>query len=149
MILVLRRPGWLKGLGRPALFLLLVLTSCGPAAKLRRAERLIAKAEAQGAKWHVDSVITEIKVPVPQIQTDTVVQVKQGDSVVVEKERLKVIVKRLPNDTITIWAESRADTIRTKVTTTVTKTIKAKSWLKWWYLLIAAGVGLLVGFLRR
>jgi hypothetical protein len=121
--------------------LAVVLTSCGPAAKLRRAERLIAKAEEQGAVWHVDTVKVEIPIPVPQIQTDTIVQVKTGDTVVIEKDRLKVVIRRLPGDTIKVEAECKADTIYKKIAIRVEKTIEVKSWLKWWHLLIAGLVG--------
>src|SRR5688572_9012354 len=80
----------------------LILTSCGPAAKLRRAEKLINKAEELGAKWKVDSVIVEIPVPVQSVRVDTVERVLPGDSIILEKERLKVVVKRIPGDTIMI-----------------------------------------------
>jgi hypothetical protein len=131
------------------LLLLLYLTACGPAAKLRRAEKLIAKAEELGAKWRVDSVTVEIPVPVQSVRVDTVERVLPGDSIILEKERLKVVIKRLPGDTIMVWAECRADTIKVRVTKTVTKTISAKGGLKWWWLLVAGAVGVLLASLVR
>jgi hypothetical protein len=129
--------------------LAVVLMSCGPAAKLRRAERLIAKAEQQGAVWHVDTIKVEIPIPVPQIQTDTIVQVKTGDTVVIEKDRLKVVIRRLPGDTIKVEAECKADTIYRKIPIVVEKKIEAESWLKWWMLIVAAAVGLIIGWLKK
>jgi hypothetical protein len=131
------------------IFIVLILCSCGPAAKLRRAEKLINKAEELGAKWKVDSVVVEIPVPIESVRVDTVERVLPGDSIVLEKERLKVIVRRIPGDTIMIWAECEADTIKVKVTKTITKTIEAKGGLKWWWLLVAAAVGVLVASLLR
>lgn len=132
------------------LFVVLLLTSCGPAAKLRRAEKLIAKAEEQGAKWSVDSVVVEIPVPVESVRVDTVLRVKVGDTVVIQKDRLKTIIRRIPGDTIILMTECEADTIRVKQTVTINKTIKAKGWLRWWHLLIAglAGAGL-IALIRR
>lgn len=129
----------------PWIILVTLLASCGPAAKLRRAEKLIKKAEELGARWHVDSVVTEIEVPVPQIQTDTIVQIKRGDTVVIEKDRLKVVIRRVARDTIMVSAECQADTFRTKVTKTITKTIKAPGY-SLWQMVILALVFLFVGF---
>jgi hypothetical protein len=131
------------------IFIVLILCSCGPAAKLRRAEKLINKAEELGAKWKVDSVIVEIPVPVQSVRVDTVERVLPGDSIVLEKERLKVVVRRLPGDTILIWGECKADTIKVRVTKTITKSIHAKGGLKWWWLLVATAVGVLLASLVR
>jgi hypothetical protein len=127
------------------LFIVLILASCSPAAKIRRAEKLIKRAEELGARWHVDSVVTEIEMPVPQIQTDTIVHIKRGDTVVIEKDRLKVVIRRVARDTIMVSAECQADTIRTKVTKTITKTIKAPGY-SLWQMIILALVFLFVGY---
>jgi hypothetical protein len=131
------------------IFIVLIICSCGPAAKLRRAEKLINKAEELGAKWKVDSVIVEIPVPVQSVRMDTVERVLPGDSIVLEKERLKVVIKRIPGDTIMVWAECKSDTIKVRVTKTITKSIEAKGGIKWWWLLVAAAVGVLVASLLR
>jgi hypothetical protein len=110
---------------------------------------LIAKAEELGAKWRVDSVTVEIPVPVESVRVDTVQKVLPGDTMVIEKDRLKVVIKRLPGDTIMVWAECKADTIKVRVTKTVTKTIEAKGGLKWWWLLVAGAVGIVVASLLR
>src|SRR5688572_2315997 len=116
----------------------IVMMSCGPAAKLRRAERLISKAEELGAKWRVDSVVTDMPVPIESVRVDTIITTKVGDTVRIEKERLKLKYVRLPGDTIVIMAECAADTIKVKVTKTINKTIEAKGWLRWWHLVLAA-----------
>lgn len=123
----------------------IVILSCSSASKLRRAEKLIKKAEELGAVWHVDSVSKEILVPVPQVSTDTVLKVKVGDTVIVEKDRLKVVIKRLAGDTVRIEAACKADTVRTRVTTTITKTIEAKGKIRWYHLGLAFLVGAIVG----
>lgn len=124
---------------------LLILCSCGPVAKLKRAEKLIKKAEELGAVWHVDSVQVEVPVFVPETRVDSIFVQKPGDSVVIEKERLKVIIKRLKGDTIKVEAECKADTIKVKVTKTVTKTIQAKDGIKWWWLIVVFVGGAIVG----
>jgi hypothetical protein len=127
------------------LIVTICVTACGPSAKLRRAEKLIAKAEAQGAQWHTDSVVVEIPVPVESVRVDTVEKVLPGDSIIIEKERLKVIVKRLPGDTIRVTGECKADTIKVRVTKRITKTIKADGF-SLWQLIIMALVMLLAGY---
>ena len=129
----------------PALITIIIvgffIASCGPASKLRRAEKLIGKAEQQGAVWRVDTVIQKIPVPYPEIQVKEVHHALPGDTVVIEKERLKVKVLRLPGDTIEVEAKCESDTILVEVPTVVTKTIEAKSGIPWWWLVIAGLVG--------
>jgi len=115
---------------------LLILSGCSSANKLRRAEKLISKAEELGAKWRVDSVQIEVRVPVESVRVDTIIQVKVGDTVVIQKDRLKTIIRRVAKDTIMIQAECEADTIRVKVTKTITKTIQAKSGYTLWEMII-------------
>lgn len=134
---------------RLILIISIVLTSCGPAAKLRRAERLINKAEELGAKWHVDTVTTMIRVPVPQIYVKEVHHAPVLDTVIVEKDRLKVKVVRLPGDSIFIEGKCAADTVIQEVPVTVTKTIEAKDGLRWWWLLVAIAAGMIIGAVLR
>lgn len=115
---------------------LLLMTSCGPAAKLRRAERLIKKAEAMGAVWHVDTVYTEREIPVPRVQRDTVVVNAPGDTIYITKERLRVKVK-VQRDSIYVSGECLPDTIKVNVPVTVTKTIEVKRGIPWWVWLLA------------
>ena len=125
------------------------VTSCGPASKIRRAERLIAKAEELGAKWHVDSVQVNVPVIVPETRVDSVFVQKPGDTVIITKDRLQVKIMRWQADTIRVQAECAADTIYTTVTKTVTKTLEAKGGLKWWWLIVAAAAGMILGAVLR
>lgn len=109
-----------------------LLLGCGANNKLRRAERLIKKAELAGAKWSIDTVYKEVPVFIDSVRVDSVFVAQVGDTVVIEKERLRLKYVRLPGDSVYIEAECEADTIYQKVPVTVTKTISAKSdWLKW------------------
>lgn len=130
----------------PYIIAVLFLTSCGSSHYLRKAERAIKKAEELGATWHVDSIVTEIPVPVESVRVDTVLQVKVGDTVVIQKDRLKTIIRRIPGDTIVIMTECEADTIKVKVTKTITKTIAPKKGYSLWELIILAIAALAVGF---
>jgi hypothetical protein len=124
------------------ILLLLSLGGCSPAAKLRRAQKLIEKAEAGGAKWTVDTVYVKIPVIVPETRVDSIFMSLPGDTVVLEKDRLKVIYVRLAGDSVYIDAECDSIVIEKEVPVTVTKTIHApKGKIKWWWLIIAGCVG--------
>lgn len=127
----------------------LLLISCGPAAKLRRAEKLIAKAEEMGAVWHVDTVYQMTPIEIESVRVDSVFVAQPGDTVTIEKDRLKVKYVRLPGDSVFIEGECEADTIYKAVPVTVTKTIKATGGLKWWWLLVAAAGGMILASLLR
>lgn len=126
------------------IFLASAIWSCGPTSHLKRAERLIAKAEKKGAKWHSDTVWQSVDIYVPEVTTDTVFKSIQGDTVRIEKDRLKIKYVKLPGDSVYIEGKCETDTIEVKTYHTVTKTIQATSWIRWWYLLIAFGIGALV-----
>ena len=122
-----------------------LLFSCGPQAKLRRAERLIAKAEAQGARWKVDTVFKEITVYTTKIEFDTVLkQVNFHDTITVIKDN---VITRFKINTVTkdiyVNTECPPDTIEILVPVTVNKEINAKkrSWtfyVAWALLLMIA-----------
>lgn len=117
----------------------MMLASCGSAYKLRRAERLIKKAEAMGAVWHVDTVFTDWEVPVPAVQRDTVILNAPGDTIFLDKERLRVKVL-VRHDSVYVSGECPPDTIKITVPVTVTKTITAKTGPPWWFWVMFAGV---------
>lgn len=127
----------------------ILLVSCGPASKLKRAERLIAKAEAEGATWKVDTVYREIQVYTPKIEVDTLVQ-NVTDTIVVQKDKLitKVKVNYLDRE-VYIKSKCDADTVYQKVYHTITKQIKVKSRPTYWDLIIAVIVALFFGYLLR
>jgi hypothetical protein len=127
-----------------AVFAIVMLTGCA-ANKLKRAERLINRAEELGAKWHVDTLMVEVPIVVPSVRVDSTIIIKPGDTVTVWKDRLKLKYVRLAGDTVRIQAECAADTIYKKVPVTVVKTIKAKGGIKWWWLVIALAAGTFLG----
>lgn len=129
------------------ILIIMIMASCSPAAKLRRAEKLIAKAEEMGAKWHVDTVYVTKHVIVPETHFDTVLtEVNFRDTITVEKDK---VVTRVKVNTVSkeIFIETKCppDTIKIKVPVTVTKTIKAKGY-SLWQLIILALVMLLAGY---
>lgn len=118
--------------------IILLMASCGPAAKLRRAERLIKKAEQMGSVWHVDTVTTIQYVPVKSVRIDTAFK-NTRDTVVIEKERLRMRYYT-KHDTVHLQGECLPDTIKIEVPVTVTKTIESRSGPPWWVWLIVCGV---------
>lgn len=126
-----------------------IVVSCGPAAKLRRAEKLIKKAEEQGAVWHVDTVYQMTPVEIESVRVDSVFVAKPGDTVTIEKERLKVKYVRLPGDSVFIEGECEADTIYKAVPVVVNRKLEAKGGIKWWWLLVAAAGGMILASLLR
>lgn len=118
-----------------------LIMGCGPAAKLRRAEKLIKKAELAGAQWSIDTVYHVDTVFVPQVRVDSTFVIKPGDTVRVEKERLRVTVVRLPGDSIFVEGECAADTVVKHIPVVVEKRLEAKGGIKWWWLFVAAVVG--------
>lgn len=130
-----------------------LLSSCGPAGKLRMAERLIAKAEAQGAVWSIDTVYKEVPVYVPEVQVDTVVT-NVSDTIVITKERLTTKVKVDFRDrTVYVNSVCKADTVYKRVVQTVTKRIEAKGGISWLqvslWIFIAFCVGYFFGRITR
>jgi hypothetical protein len=128
--------------------LAVTLASCGPAAKLRRAERLIAEAEAQGATVTMDTIFVDKLVITAPTQFDTVLSVVGfGDTLTIEKEK---IVTRIKVNTVTkeIFVETKCppDTIKINVPYTVTRKISARDGYSMWQMIILALVFLLVGY---
>lgn len=125
---------------------LLLLCSCSAASKLRKAEKLIKKAEEMGAKWHVDTVKAKIPVSVPEIRVRDVHHAPIHDTVHVEKDRLKIKYVRLPGDSVFVEGKCEADTIVIQVPVTVTRTIKAQDGFSWWQLIILGLVAVVFGY---
>lgn len=129
------------------ILVLVLLTSCGPAAKLRKAEKLIKQAEEMGATWTVDTVKVETPVFVPEIVVRETISAPVFDTVRIEYDRLKIKVVRLPGDSVFVEGRCEADTIYKEVPVTITKTIEAKSkGYSLWQLIILALVMLLAGY---
>lgn len=135
------------------LIILLILTSCGPTAKLRRAEKLIAKAEKQGASWKSDTVFIEKQIVTRERHVDTLIQrVDFRDTITVIRDN---VVTKVKVNTVTkeIFVDVKvpADTIRVEVPVIVNKTIKAGKGF-WFYAirgLLLAILAFVAGYLLR
>lgn len=128
------------------LFIVLILSSCGPSHYLKKAERALKKAEELGASVKSDTVYIDKEIIVPKTHFDTVLrQVNFRDTITIEKDK---VITRLKVDTITkeIFVETRCPEkkVVVKVPHTVTKTISAGYTL--WELIILAIAALAVGF---
>ena len=129
------------------IFLVFCCLSCGPVAKLKKAERLIMEAEAMGSKWKIDTILVKVPYSVPEIHVKEIHHALPGDTVVVEKERLKIKVVKIPGDSIFVEGECAEDTIYKEVPVTVTKTINAAGrGYSLWQLIILALVCVAAGF---
>lgn len=109
------------------LLILLILCSCASNKanrKLKRSERLTNEAIALGAKVTADTVYKEIHVFIPQVRVDSIFTSSVGDTVYLEKERLKIKYVRLPGDSVFISGNCEADTVKISVPVTVNKEIK-------------------------
>lgn len=119
------------------------ITSCGPAYKVRRAEKLIKES---GLPWKIDTVFQTVNVPVPEVHTDTVVVSKPMDTVYLTKERLSVKVVR-KYDTLRIDADCLPDTIKVEVPVVVNKEINCpKPKLNFWDIVKTAVIAGVIGF---
>lgn len=153
----------MKRLGTFVIFLILawLLFSCGSAHHLRRAERLkkrmdeqIDKAIKKGADVKVDTIFKEIQVITKEVRTDTIFQdVQVGDTVTIEKEKLKIKYVRLPGDSVFIEGECESDTIYVKTEVAVNTKYEAKPFMKWWqfvgWVLLALVAGFTLGRFAR
>lgn len=134
-----------RGLSLGLLAAVFLLLSCGPGYYIRKAERNIEKAEKLGATWHRDTAWVAIEIPVPVVRIDTTVITNPGDTVVLERERLRVqIIRKI--DTLRVEAECRADTIEVEVPVYITNEITApEKPFPWMWLFIAVTALALTG----
>lgn len=120
---------------KTSLIFAIILIGCSPSFKaqkhLRKAQKHILKAESFGATWGADTVYKEISIIRPEIRHDTVVSLVGGDTVTIEKERLKIKILRLPGDSVFIEGACLADTVVKEVPITVTRTIHAPKNNSW------------------
>lgn len=110
-----------------ALCALILLGGCSSSFKaqrhLRKAKAHILKAEALGAVWHTDTIYKQIQVVVPEIKKDTIFKAVLGDTVTIEKERLKIKYVRLAGDSVFIEGTCKADTVYKEVPVVINKSI--------------------------
>jgi hypothetical protein len=130
-----------------ALLIMVLISGCTPQAKLRRAKRLIAQAEASGLEWKSDTVFTTITLEVPTVKIDTVVTVQNWrDTITVTRDRVttRVVVNPVAR---TVYIASKCDSVVVirKVPHTVTREIRVgDSWFtnaKQWFLWLIIGAG--------
>jgi hypothetical protein len=112
---------------RYLVFLLIVLSSCASNKanrKIKRANRLIAQAEQLGAKVQADTIFKTIPVFIESVKYDSIFTSRQGDTIFIEKERLKIKYVSLPGDSVYIEGKCDSLTKIVEVPISVTKEIK-------------------------
>lgn len=128
---------------------LITLSSCGPAGKLRRANRLIDQAVAAGATVKTDTIFVTKTVVVPETHFDTVLtKVNFTDTITVEKDK---VVTKVKINTVTkeVFVSTKCpERIKeVKVPVQVFKTISA-GYTKWrvtWMTGLGFLLGLVIG----
>jgi hypothetical protein len=103
-----------------------LFSSCTPAAKLRRAKKLISQAEASGLTWKSDTVFKNIEIIMPEVKFDTIIQhVDFRDTILITKDR---IITRVKINTVErdVFVETKCPEkiVVKKVPYTVTREIK-------------------------
>lgn len=114
------------------LLILLLFSAC------KSPEALLKKAIAKGAKVKTDTVKIIVERVTPEVKKDTVFLTKEGDTVYINKEKLKIKYVKLAGDSVFIEGKCESDTVKIEVPVTVTTEISAGYTL--WELI---GVGLL------
>lgn len=127
------------------LFIILLFSSCSATNLLKRADRLIKKAESKGAVWSADTVFKIISVPISEVQTDTVFKSLPRDTVRISKDKLKIKYVKLPGDSVFIEGKCEADTVFVKVPVGVKKKIEAGYAL--WQLICSGVFGIILSFI--
>lgn len=125
---------------------LLLMASCSPSAKIRRAQRLIAQAEAAGLQWESDTVFQTIVVKTPETYFDTVLrQVNFRDTIVVTRDK---VVTRVKINTVSrdVFVETKCPEkiVVKKVPHTVTREIQVGD--RFWTDFKEALIWLVIGF---
>lgn len=119
-----------------ALLIVLIFTGCS-------AQWHLKKALQKGAFVKSDTIYVDKIVYTKEVKTDTVFTSLVGDTIRIEKEKLRIKYVRLPGDSVYIEGKCVSDTIRIKIPIKVTReiTVPANSWLRWWHLVLAVLVG--------
>jgi hypothetical protein len=132
------------------LSLCLILAGCGPSFHLKRSEHHLKKAIAKGALIKPETVYVEKKVFIPEVQTDTIFKSKEGDTVFISKDRLKLKYVNLPGDSVFIEGKCESDTVLLKIPVTITKNITAPKgfWYYFPWLLFVLALAAVAYFIR-
>lgn len=135
------------------LIIILLLCSCSARWHVRQAEKHLRKAEFKGAQVKYDTVFVHDTIVTQHVTVDTVFKSSVGDTVLIEKEKLKIKYVRLPGDSVFIEGECKPDTIIREIPVTITKEIKAPTpminILIWIIIIIVLGAILLNHQFRR
>lgn len=131
--------------------LILLLSGCSANWHLNQAKRHERAAMIKGAVIQTDTVWVESPVYVKEIVQDTLLLTTQGDTIYIERDRLKIKFVDLPGDSVFIEGKCEADTVVVKVPVKVEKVIYAPDkGLKWWqFILIGAGGMIVLYFIIR
>ena len=125
-----------------ALLLLILLSSCSASWHLKQAIK-------KGALTKQDTVYIQDTVIVKSVKKDSIFKSIQGDTVRIEKERLKIKYVKLAGDSVFIQGECESDTVIREIPVTVNNEIKAKG-LDWKWLIVAFVIGLIAMlFIRK
>lgn len=134
--------------------LVLLLASCGPASKLRKAQHLIDAAVAKGAKVTTDTTYKIVSLVAPPMTMETTLTPPKdwNELLVKGKESIVVHVKRIPAkgkepEKIYIKADCPPQKIPTKIPVAINQKIAAGYTL--WDLVILAIVCLIVGYISN
>lgn len=135
---------------RKLIWLALILSACNsPTRLLKRADRLIKKAEQYGAVWHNDTTIIRVPVVLTETKHDTLIDYRHTiDTFTVIKNKITTKIKiDTLNKKIYVNVYQPADTVYAEAPCVTSKTIK--SGYTTFQVLACIGFGVVVGFLLR
>lgn len=127
-----------------------LLASCSATNLLRRAEVLIDRAEAKGAKWKTDSVFQTIEFTAPKLTFSTTLNDPNWtDTLYLRgKDSIQVKIKRIitpgKKETVYVQADCPEQKIQKKVATAINKKIEAGYSV--WQMVILGIVAVIVGY---
>jgi len=111
-----------------SLIFLILLSGCSLTnqanRKLKRAERLTEQAIALGAEIKADTVYRWRTVIIDSTRVDSIFTSLPGDTIYLERERLRVKYVRLKGDSVFIQGDCLPDTLKIEVPVIVNKEIK-------------------------
>lgn len=128
------------------LLFIFILCSCGPASQLRRADKLIKKAEALGAVVTRDTVYINKSLIIPVYKHDTVATYHTLlDTLIVNNEK---VITKIKVDTVTkTWYVDqvvKGDTVFIKVPTKINTDIHAPKQINPWPWILAILIVILI-----
>lgn len=96
------------------LILLILLSACSPHKRVQRHIERAAHHLKRAQELDPNTVMKEkdtVEVIVPEVRVDTVFKSIQGDTVRIERDRLKIKYVKLPGDSVFIDGKCEADTV--------------------------------------